>query len=794
MQNNELDETNLEMLSFESFKSKVLNDFKIAMISRETSLFGRKEVLTGKGKFGIFGDGIELPQVAMARYFKKGDFRAGYYRDQTFMFATEMSTVEAFFAQLYADNENDPFSGGRQMNAHFASPNIDEKGDWLDLVNQMNITSDVSPTAAQMPRALGLAFASNCFKTSKHPELFKHLSNGKEICFCTIGDASTSEGNFWETINAAAVLQVPLAVFIWDNGFGISVPTKFQTAKGSISKALKGLEIDPNEKLNNGIKIYNVKGWDYAALNETFEKGLQEVRLTSVPAIFHIEELTQPQGHSTSGSHERYKTHERILWEKEWDCIAKFKEWIIENNIATENELNDIAESVRLFVKNARDNAWGKYKNKFKIELEKIKEIFQECQLQNSPVSLEFFNELMDEKELNRKNILHNISNILMHEIGNPNILPLKLYYQQYIKKEDTHFSENLYFEGKEKDMIHINPIIPAYPPEAKSINGYEILNIYFNELFTKNPFVYAFGEDVGQIGDVNQGLSGLQTLHGTDRIFDVGIREQTIIGQALGMAYRGLRPIAEIQYLDYLLYCIQTLGDDVASTHFRTDGKQCCPLIVRTRGHRLEGMWHSGSPLGMIINALNGIRVCVPRNMVQAIGMYNVLLKGNDPAILIECLNGYRQKEILPDNLLDIIVPLGHPEILTTGNDITIVSYGSTLKIISSAIKRAEKLNIFCELIDVQTLIPFDVNHTIVESLKKTSKILFIDEDVPSGGTAFMFKKVIEEQGGFKYLDAAPKTLSAKEHRPCYGDDGDYFSKPNEEEILENIIELFKE
>ena len=794
MEKNDLVNSKQEMLSFDNFKLTVLADFRIAMLSREVSLLGRKEVLTGKAKFGIFGDGIELPQLVMAKYFKKGDFRAGYYRDQTFMFAAGITNVEQYFAQLYADIENDPFSGGRQMNAHFSTPNIDKDGNWLSLAEMKNITSDIAPTAAQMPRSLGLAFATNCFKSAVNKDSFSHLHNGDEVCFCSIGDASTSEGIFWETINAAGVLQVPIAIFIWDNGYGISVPTLFQTTKGSISKVLKGFEIDEKDKNLHGFKIYTIKGWDYVSLCETIELGIEEIRKTNTPAIFHIEELTQPQGHSTSGSHERYKTKERIQWEKNWDCILKFQEWIIENELATQEQLNEIVNKVKFEVKYAKDNAWNKYQLNFKPIIDKLIEIDANIKYNHPDKVQKILNDLINSKDLNYKFILQSLNKIIQIERQNSQIKAIENFFIHLKKDAKIKYAKHLYFEGKNKDLIHFDAINPTFDIEKKNLNGYEILNTYFNQLFEHNKFVYAFGEDVGKIGDVNQGFAGLQAIYGEDRISDVGIREATIIGQAIGMAYRGLRPIAEIQYLDYLVYALQILCDDVATTHFRTNGIQSCPIIVRTRGHRLEGIWHSGSPLGMIINSLNGIRVCVPRNMVQAIGMYNTVLSGNDPAIIIECLNGYRIKEFLPNNLLDIKIPLGLPEVLIAGTDITIVSYGSTLRIVLEATEKLKENNIFCEVIDVQTLLPFDVNKIILQSLKKTNRILFVDEDVPSGGTAYMFKKVIEEQNGYKYLDAKPQCLSANESRPTYGDDGDYFCKPNEEDIITKILEIIAE
>jgi len=778
----------LEKLSFDKFRDEVLNDFRIVCESREASLLGRKEVLTGKAKFGIFGDGKEVAQVAMAKFFMPGDFRSGYYRDQTFMFAAGLSTVEQFFSQLYADPDvnNDPFSAGRQMNSHFATKFVDEEGEWLDLANKKNVSADIAPTGGQMPRALGLAFASKLFRNEVGLNELKSLSNnGNEICFCTIGDASTSEGHFWETMNAAGVLQVPLAVFVWDDGYGISVPKKYQTTKESISKALKGFE---KEKNTNGINIYNLKGWDYAGMCEVLESAIKEMRETHVPALFHVEEITQPQGHSTSGSHERYKDQERLEWEKKWDCIKKMKEWILANALAEEDELEHIEMEAKVFVRESKKNALEKYTTPIKEQLDKTVELLNGSNSSNTEIK-KIIQELSHNREPQRRDVMKALA-MAIELTGNSSV---RKYHDELSTINYDLFNTCLYNEGP-RSALKVTEIKPYYENDSPSINGYEVLNKYFDELFASNKKVVAFGEDLGFIGDVNQGFSGLQAKYGENRIFDTGIRELTIMGQGIGLALRGLRPIAEIQYLDYLLFGLQALSDDVATTHFRTKGQQSCPLIVRTRGHRLEGIWHSGSPMGMIVNALRGMYVCVPRNMVQAVGMYNTLLQANDPAIIIECLNGYRLKEKLPSNLIAYTVPLGVPEIIKEGSDITMISYGSTLRIVQEAVDSLEKQNISCEIVDVQTLLPFDINHKILESLKKTNRIVFIDEDVPGGAAAYMFNKVMEEQGGYKYLDVAPRTITGKAHRPSYGTDGDYFSKPNREDIIKVAKEMMTE
>ncbi len=782
-----------EKLSFDHFRNEVLKDYRICCESREASLLGRKEVLTGKAKFGIFGDGIEVAQVAMSKFFKPGDFRAGYYRDQTFMFSSGLATIEQFFSQLYADPnvDHDPFSAGRQMNAHFATKMVNEKGEWLDLANLKNVSSDIAPTAGQMPRALGLAFASKSFRKVEVLKQYPELSNnGNEVCFCTIGDASTSEGHFWETINAAGVLQVPLAVFVWDNGYGISVPKKYQTTKSSISDALSGFQ--KNEE-TNGIEIYKLKGWDYAGMCEVLEHAVQKIRDTHTPAIFHVEEITQPQGHSTSGSHERYKQPERLSWEKEWDCLKQMKAWILTNALAEEDELTAIEEHAVIFVKESKQKAWDKYIHPLKEIVSNAVKVLSHA-IHSEPAISKIVNELQSLKEPMRRDVLKAMSTALdILDKHTPEVSAIQNFYSTLNDQSIKLYDSYLYNEGP-ASALKVTPVPVYYEDNASAVNGSEVLNNYFDQLFLSNNKVFAFGEDLGQIGDVNQGFSGLQEKHGKQRIFDTGIRELSIMGQGIGMALRGLKPIAEIQYLDYLLYGLQPLSDDVCTTHFRTAGQQSVPLIVRTRGHRLEGIWHSGSPMGMIINALRGMYVCVPRNMTQAVGFYNTLLQSNDPGLVIECLNGYRLKEKLPSNLLAYTIPLGVPEIILAGTDVTIVTYGSTVRIVLEAAETLSKFGINCEVVDVQTLLPFDIHHMIIESLKKTNRIVFVDEDVPGGAAAYMFNKVMEEQGGYKHLDVSPRTITGKAHRPSYGSDGDYFSKPNTEDIVRVIKEMMSE
>jgi pyruvate/2-oxoglutarate/acetoin dehydrogenase E1 component/TPP-dependent pyruvate/acetoin dehydrogenase alpha subunit len=790
------DQIALENLSFDHFRKEVLKDYQLVCESREASLLGRKEVLTGKAKFGIFGDGKEVPQVAAAKFFRPGDFYAGYYRDQTLGFALGISTIEEFFSQLYADPDihHDPHSAGRNMNSHFSSQLVGEDGEFLDLVQRKNFTAGLAPTAAHIPRSLGLAYASKAFRQIRELSDLNNLSvNGNEICFCTIGDASTSEGHFWEIINAAGVLQVPLAIFVWDDGYGISVPVKFQTTKGSISEVLRGFQ---KEEGTNGIDIYKVKAWDYAGMCETFEAGLQKIRVTHTPALFHVQELTQPQGHSTSGSHERYKSPERLEWERSWDAMKKMKEWIVENALASVEELDEIHSNAKDLVRNSKNSAWEKCMAPILEQVSRALSLIRTLASAHPEKQEKFetvIKQLSHLREPNRRDVMQSLHQALLLSDENQESAPLNAFYEELKKENNKLYNTHLYQEGR-KNIENIEAVHVRFADDSPMMNGYEILNKYFDELFARNPKVLAFGEDLGQIGDVNQGFAGLQLKYGKGRISDSGIREVAIIGQGIGLAMRGLRPIAEIQYLDYMLYAIQTLSDDLASLHYRTAGRQSAPLIVRTRGHRLEGIWHSGSPMGMIIHAIRGIHVCVPRNMVQAVGMYNTLLEGMDPAIVVECLNGYRLKEKLPSNLTDFRVPLGVPEIIREGSDVTIVSYGSTLRIIAEAAEDLNRLGIDCEIVDVQTLLPFDIHHIILASLKKTNRIIFIDEDVPGGAAGYLFNKVMEEQGGYRWLDVAPRTLTAKAHRPAYASDGDYFSKPNVEEIIDSVLAMMRE
>lgn len=783
-------------INFNDFKKEVLTDYRLAVLSREVSLLGRKEVLTGKAKFGIFGDGKELAQIALAKVFKNGDWRSGYYRDQTLMFAIGAATVEQFFSQLFADPnlDNDPFSGGRQMNAHFASRSLDSNGHWNNLTNQKNSSADASPTASQMARALGLAFASKIYRENTIVNTERFSVKGNEVCFATIGDASTSEGLFWETMNAAGVLKIPLCVSVWDDGYGISVPKKFQTIKGSISEALKGFKLNVNDE---GINIYDVNGWDYVKLCETYEKAAAFTRENHIAALIHVKEITQPQGHSTSGSHERYKSKERLDWEKEYDCNLKFRNWILETAVAKEDELLRIEKETKEYVIESKNSAWKKFIQPIKNQVQKANDIFENIatQTKNNDVIISIKNELTSIKEPLRRDVLSSIKKVLriirLENIeAKYDLLNLKRNLEAEAKEK---FNSFLHSES-EHNALQIKNIPAVYEVDAPQINGYEILNKYFDFIFSNHGNVFAFGEDVGKIGDVNQGFAGLQEKHGENRIFDVGIREATIMGQAMGMAMRGLRPIAEIQYLDYLIYGLQPLTDDLVTLQYRTKGGQKAPVIIRTRGHRLEGIWHTGSPMGMILHSLRGMYVCVPRNMTQAAGFYNTLLQSDEPGLVIECLNAYRLKEKLPINLGEYNVALGVPEVLVFGDDVTIVTYGSCVRIALEAMEQLKVTGISCELIDVQTLLPFDIHHTIVESIQKTNRVLFFDEDVPGGATSYMFQKVIEEQQAFYFLDSPAKTLSAKAHRAAYGSDGDYFSKPSADDLFDAVYEIMHE
>jgi pyruvate/2-oxoglutarate/acetoin dehydrogenase E1 component/TPP-dependent pyruvate/acetoin dehydrogenase alpha subunit len=752
----------------------------------------RKEVLTGKAKFGVSADGKEVPQVALARVFKKGDWRSGYYRDQTLMLALKVATPESILAQLYADTYNDPFSKGRQMNSHFATPMVEpQTGVWLDQMLQYNSAADVSCTAGQMAKALGLAFASKKYKTVEKLDSNKFSNHGNEVCFVTIGEASTSEGVFWETLNAAAVLQVPLAVSVWDDGYGISVPVTLQTAKASISEALAGLQAEENQ---HGIQIYTAKAWDYANLVEMYQQGIDKVRGQQQPALFHIQECTQPQGHSTSGSHERYKSPERLAWEKEMDCIASMEKWILDHGFASVQEINHIKEEAKVEVKKAKETAWKKSREPFNRELASLEKIFHDLSAHTAEATIGLKNlhallfpsmgELLQVGKAVRNRTLLLPSDILM---------PLKHWISHIENWAEQTFHTDL-FSSSPYAALKV-PVIPAvYSDHPTYHPGHEILNIYFDKALAKMKNLFAFGEDLGKIGDVNQGFAGLQKKYGEDSVFDTGIREWTIMGQAIGMSMRGLRTIAEIQYIDYLLYGLQPLSDDLATLRYRSGGIQQAPALIRTRGHRLEGIWHSGSPMGMIISSLRGMYVLTPRNMTQAAGMYATMLQSDDPAIMIECLNGYRLKEALPENIGTFTVPIGVPEILRNGSDLTLVTYGSCVSIANVACETLEKHGISAELIDLQTLLPFDIGQIIKTSLQKTNMLVVLDEDVPGGASAFILQQILEIQQGYQFLDAAPLTITAREHRPPYGSDGDYFSKPNAEEVFEKIYYLVRE
>ncbi|PDH53347.1 MAG: transketolase [Bacteroidetes bacterium MED-G17] len=766
----------------DSFKQELLEDYRVAYRSRHASLLGRKEVLTGKAKFGIFGDGKEIAQVAMAKFFEKGDYRAGYYRDQTFMFAKGISDVQKFFAQLYAhpDVHQEPSSGGRSMNGHFSTRLLDENGDWLNPLDRFNSSADISPTAGQMPRLLGLAFASKIYR--QHPKIKQDFfsNNGNEIAWGTIGNASTSEGHFWETINAAGVLQVPMLLSIWDDGYGISVPAKYQTTKEDIGALLEGFVSD---KEGEGIHLFRVAGWDYPNLVRTYKEAVELCRSQHKPVVVHVTEMTQPQGHSTSGSHERYKSKERLKWEEDFDCIQKMRQWILDKNVTTEDKLELLEKEEIEGVKNSKKVAWDAFNKELKNEVNLIAEVLNK----------EGFSILNKELKSTLNPLRRDLHKLLHKAILEKNSPALVALRDKLLSKTQEKYSSHLYSHSK-NSIGHISPTPFTYEKDAKQVNGFEILQAFFDYQLTNNPKFFAFGEDVGKIGDVNQGFAGLQEKHGEHRVTDTGIREMTIVGQAIGAAMRGLRPLAEIQYLDYLLYGIQTLSDDVSTLQYRSAGGQKAPLIIRTRGHRLEGIWHSGSPMGMVVNALRGMHVCVPRNMTQAVGMYNTLLQSDEPALVVECLNGYRLKEKMPNNLGQASLPLGMPEILETGNDITVVSYGSTLRIIQEALPALKQKGIGIELIDVQTLLPFDIQNSVVDSIKKTNKVAFIDEDVSGGATAFMMEKVLVNGGGFQFLDAQPICISAKDHRPAYGTDGDYFSKPNAEEIFDKLYNMMNE
>ncbi len=789
-------------LSFDEFKKEVLSDYKIGQISRQMSILARKEVLGGKAKFGIFGDGKEVAQIALAKQFKAGDWRSGYYRDQTFMLATGMTTVRIFFSLLYGETrtEFNPDNGGRSFNNHFGTRLINDDGTWKNQTSIKNTASDISPTAGQMPRLVGLGLASKLYRNNPGLKQFTNFSNnGNEVAFGTIGDASTSEGHFFETMNAMAVLQIPVAVSVWDDGFGISVPTTIQTVKASISKALKGFE---KEGETNGILIFNCKGWDYPNLCQVYEMGISKCRKSHTPVLFHIEELTQPMGHSTSGSQERYKTDERLQWEKDNDCLVRMRQWIEETRLASADELDLIENEAIAEVKEAQREAYQEYIKPLEEERNELINLVVNkgcvCNIARQNLIDDAINKLRRAVTLNRKEILSAGRKVLRHVCSSCSTQgglksDLKKWAKNYFEAGYEKYSKYLHDESQ-FSPLNIDPVSPLYNETSQAVPGREILRDNFDAILANDPRVVIFGEDVGYLGGVNQTLEGMQVKYGKSRVFDTGIRETTIIGKGIGLALRGLRPIAEIQYFDYLLYALQTMSDDIATLHFRTKAGQKVPLIISTRGHRLEGIWHSGSPLSMVINSIRGIYVCVPRDMTRAAGFYNTLLQGEDPALVIEPLNGYRLRELNPENHGKYKLPLGVPEILKVGSDVTLVTYGSCVRIGLEAAEQLEQIGVFVEVIDVQTLLPFDVNHLIYNSIKKTGRVVFFDEDVPGGATAYMMQKVIEEQGAYNLLDSAPVTVTARDHRPAYGTDGDYFSNPNAEDVYEAVYAIMSE
>ncbi|WP_289021422.1 alpha-ketoacid dehydrogenase subunit alpha/beta [uncultured Salegentibacter sp.] len=782
-----------DSISFEDFKAQVMADYKVAVTSRECSLLGRREVLTGKAKFGIFGDGKEVPQLAMAKAFKNGDFRSGYYRDQTFMMAINEFSIEQFFAGLYADCnlENEPMSGGRQMGGHFTTHSLQEDGSWKNLMEQKNSSADISPTAGQMPRLLGLAQASKIYRNVKGISSEKFSDQGNEIAWGTIGNASTSEGHFWETLNAAGVLQVPMVLSVWDDEYGISVHAAHQTTKESISEIVKGFQRDED---NKGFEIIVVKGWDYVALIEAYEKAEKIARKEHCPVLIHVIELTQPQGHSTSGSHERYKDEKRLSWEREYDCNAKFREWILENNISTNEELEEIEKDIKREVREGKKTAWNNYilptKNKQKELLAILAKLAKNTEENDAVIKLA--KDLKANKEPLKKDLAiaaRKTLRVVRKETSEEKSKLIE-WLNEFNKVMTDDYSSHLHAATKDLQ----NEVLPEYNDDSPEVDARIILRDNFDQIFENKPETLIFGEDAGEIGDVNQGLEGLQKKYGKLRVADVGIREATILGQGIGMAMRGLRPIAEIQYLDYVMYALQGMSDDLATLHYRTKGKQKAPLIIRTRGHRLEGIWHSGSQMGGILNLIRGMYVLVPRNMTKAAGFYNSLLEQDTPALLVECLNGYRLKEKKPGNLSELRTPIGKVETIREGGDITLVSYGSTLRIVAQVAEELSEFGIDAEVIDVQSLLPLDLEHDIVKSVEKTNRLLIIDEDVPGGASAFILDKVLNEQNAWRYLDSKPQTLTAKEHRPAYGTDGDYFSKPSAEDIFEKVYAIFNE
>ena len=792
-----------QTVSFQDFKNQILADYKLGRISREMSYMARREVLTGKAKFGIVGDGKELPQLAMAKVFRNGDFRSGYYRDQTFALAVGALSVESFFAQLYADTsvEREPASAGRQMNSHFATRSLNEDGTWKDLTQIKNISSDISTTAGQMPRLLGLAQASKVYKSVKFHGSEKFSNNGNEVAFGTIGDASSAEGHFWETLNAACALQVPMILSIWDDGYGISVPTHDQRAKEDMAEMLSGFQ--RKEGKTEGCEIIQVKAWDYPALLDAYARAEHFARTESVPVVIHVTEVTQPQGHSTSGSHERYKSEERLKWEADFDGLEKFKEWILnysielegkEEILATVEELENIEKEAKKIAKDGQKKAWENYRNSIEILKNEVLPLVENLKSQNSEIEAELqkFGALISYA---KKDVFSLMRKVLLltrtHQSTERQWLASK--YQQLLAQEKDNYSSHLYSESEWKST-NVKEVKPIYSENSEMVDGRVVVRNNFDKIFEKYPETLVFGEDAGNIGDVNQGLEGLQEKYGKVRVADTGIREATILGQGIGMAMRGLRPIAEIQYLDYILYCLQGISDDLATLHYRTKGGQKAPVIIRTRGHRLEGIWHSGSPMAGIINLVKGVNVLVPRNLTKAAGFYNTMLQSDEPAIIVETLNGYRLKEKQPDNLGEFTVPVGKIEVTKEGKDVTLVTYGSTWRLVMEAAEELEKLGISAEVIDIQSLIPFDISHEIAESVKKTNRLVIIDEDVEGGTSAFILQQIVEKQKAFRYLDSAPLTIAANDHRPAYASDGDYFSKPSVDDMVEKIYAVFHE
>lgn len=783
----------LSELSFDDFRRIVLEDYRICYESRQASLLGRKEVLTGKAKFGIFGDGKEVAQVAMAKMFRKGDWRAGYYRDQTFMFATGMASITEFFSQLYADTniEMEPHSGGRQMNCHFATRVINEDGSWKNQMETKNTSSDVSTTGGQMARLVGLAQASKYYRTNPDLQYLTHFSDGgNEVAFGAIGNGSTSEGVFFEAINAAGVLQIPMALSVWDDAYAISVPASLQTTKEDISEILKGFQRD--EK-GNGLEIFKVKGWDYPSLCETYEQAISVCRQEHVPVLIHVHELTQPQGHSTSGSQERYKSKERLEWEQEYDCIVQMRKWMIDSAVGTEEEIQEIEQNAKAYVRKCKNDAWNAYQNTIKEEATQAISLLSN--LSEIPAIDTLRNNLKEITEITRRDIIESLRKALRATIGTQSSArqEIKDWLQEQMDVNNERYHSKLFTNGIDAPA-NISHIPAIYTDDTKMVDGREILNACFDENIQRDARILAFGEDVGSIGDVNQGFAGLQAKHGEHRVADTGIRESTIIGQGIGLAMRGLKPIAEIQYVDYLLYGINVISDDLASLSYRTAGGQKAPMIIRTRGHRLEGVWHSGSPMAMVLGIMRGVHICVPRNMTQAAGMYNTLLRADEPALIVECLNGYRLKERMPANVGEFTVPLGHAEVVREGSDITIVSYGSTLREVEEAALELNKMGISVEIVDPQTLHPFDINNVCAQSLAKTNKLIVADEDVPGGASAYILQQILEKQKGYFALDSAPKTITAYDHRPPYGSDGDYFTKPSVDDIVEKVYEVMHE